>query len=108
LNLLRDEIGHRLQFDQKQLRRLQGVERTRAVYQNVWQLLLCHRTSFLDGEVYGFSRYAHVTLAALIIRYDALKPRASAKSRRDRWPVYPTDDLVAEAMIVAVMRSAQR
>src|SRR5467141_1190615 len=24
------------------------------------------------------------------IRYDALKPRASAKSRRDRWPVYPT------------------
>ena len=25
-----------------------------------------------------------------LIRYDALQPRASAKSRRGRWPVYPT------------------
>src|SRR5713226_2912105 len=35
-------------------------------------------------------RYAPSSRTVALIRCDALKPRASAKSRWDRWPVYPT------------------
>src|SRR6266851_2978894 len=38
----------------------------------------------------SLARYAPSSRTVALIRCDALKPRASAKSRWDRWPVYPT------------------